>query len=342
LEILCNELSVEINKNYFYRQYLDKKGLKVPQLEESRIQKFKDEYQSLPVILSSFAKYLETPGFYSVPDELKIDSLSWCTLNNIEVMAEIFSAFFSGYGYGNLDKIPAWYVLKHLDLNSLTSLVESRKVITFTHGCSALCKALAVQLRDIRYGASVKRIYPQDKNSLSLKTDLSTEVFDKVVITTVLEDGIVSHPFFNRILDSYILNRSNTLVYKIQGTPLIDSFIINNAHEHGKLRLLHVNSNHPDYQMISVYSNGKLNQKQLDKSMRESLSSMGIDSPVLTALKQWDFFPHVGTELLQEDFYNQIDSRQGENGIYLGGSLICCSSLDKITEFVPFYVQKYF
>ena len=93
---------------------------------------------------------------------------------------------------------------------------------------------------------------------------------------------------------------------------------------------------------LSVYSNGNLNIKELDLSMRASLCSMGINSAVLTASKRWNFFPHVKSEVLNKGFYKELQSRQGENGIYLGGALSCCSSLDKITEFTPTFIQRYF
>lgn len=342
LESLCCDLGVGITKNYFYRQYLDNQGQKIPQLDESSIQKFKEEYKRLPSILSKYGDCLNSPGFNCIPENLKIDFQSWCSLHNFEVLTDIFSAYFSCYGYGELDSIPALYVLKHLDLNSLSSLVESRKVITFTDGSSSLCNALAKKLSDIRYNSEVKTISKTQEDLVTVKTDMSNESFSKVIITAPLKSGIVKHPYFSLTLDSFITNASNALVYRIPASGIIDSFLVNNTQEDGKLRLLHVNSSNSEYQMISVYSNGNLNIKELDLSMRASLCSMGINSAVLTASKRWNFFPHVKSEVLNKGFYKELQSRQGENGIYLGGALSCCSSLDKITEFTPTFIQRYF
>ncbi|MBF9016028.1 FAD-dependent oxidoreductase [Oceanispirochaeta sp. M2] len=342
LEELCHDLEVKVERNYFYRQYLDNHGQKIPQLDETAIQKFKDEYKMLPSLLSKYDICLNTPGFYNIPEELKMNFKKWCSLHDIEVLTEIFSAYFSCYGYGELDTIPAVYVLKHLDLSSLSSLVESRKIITFPQGSSSICNALAQKLSDIRYNSEVLEISNADDESILIKTELSSEQFSRVIITTPLKSGIVSHPFFSRALDTFITNPSNTLVYRIPSAGLVDSFVVNNTHKDGKLRLIHVNSSNSEYQMISVYSNGYLEMKELDLSMRESLSSMGIDSAVLTASKKWNFFPHVESAMLYKGFYEELQSRQGEKGIYLGGALSCCSSLDKITEFTSAFIHRYF
>lgn len=341
LEALCKELKVEIARSYFYRQYLDNNGKKIPQLNESSIQKFKEEYDRLPFLMSQYGACLNNPGLFCIPDALKQNFLSWCTEHDIEVLTEIYSAYFSCFGYGELAEIPAVYVLKHLDINSLKVLVESRKVITFPHGSSSLCAALALNISDLRYGNEVKKITATDAG-VNIMSETGTEPFNKVIITAAVDPEILEDSLFKEILNSYSTNLSNALVYKTPNTGLIDSFFIKNIHNEGKTRLLHVYSSRTDSQMITAYSSGAQDMRDLDRSIRKTLIMLGVDSAVLTASKRWNFFPHVNSELLKNGFYETLDSKQGENGIYLGGALCCCSSLDKIAEFVPEYIRKYF
>ncbi|MDC7235315.1 MAG: FAD-dependent oxidoreductase [Spirochaetales bacterium] len=339
---LCDELQINTRREYFYRQYIDSQGQKIPLLDDSSIAEFKEQYQRLPSVLSEYRDCLNTPGFHTIPDDLKTDFTSWCRLKNLASLIPVYSAFFSCYGYGELDTIPAVYVLKHLDLESLGYLVESRKVLTFSDGSSSLCNALARELKDIRYGNKISQLIPRE-NHVALETAFGTDEISKVILTAPMPGKAVAQQFFSMFLDSIQLNTANTFVYRISDRGLTDSFFMENRGLEGSIRLIHINTSFlKDNQIVTVYSNGSYTPIELNSILMKQLEKLKIKSPRLIANKSWRFFPHLPSDSLQSGLYEELYNRQGEDGIFIGPGLSCCASLDKITDYSDYFLKTWF
>ena len=65
----------------------------------------------------------------------------WCDINQLRVLKCVYSHYFTSYGLGDIDAMPALYVLRILNYDNLMSFMELPEFSTWKKGVSSLMNA---------------------------------------------------------------------------------------------------------------------------------------------------------------------------------------------------------
>ncbi|MBN4062972.1 MAG: hypothetical protein COA82_07450 [Alkaliphilus sp.] len=338
---LMDELDIKSGNRYHYRSFATTQGKRVPQIASNTIEKFKSQYHRLPHILKKYEKVLREPGLRNIPADLCVSFEKFCFSNQLEDLLPLFSPPFTAFGYGHLDRIPAIYVLKHLDMQTIKCFIENRRLISFPKGASELTNKIADKLQDIRFNVEVKKI--TGGKVVNIETSVESEAFDAVVLTsTIGEDKLINTKLSQHML-SYRHMYYNVLIY--EATEELKTVMYFREHfkqNEGEILLAFNMNPVGEKKYIAGYSYGKLHISKLKEIMDRDMKRAGLKTEFLVAHKQWKNFPHVLSKVLSEKFYDKIHKEQGINGVYFAGGLTCFSSLDKLTEYSKYFVQKFF
>ncbi len=337
---LLKELGVKNEYRYFYRSFLTMIGKKMPQIENSKIARFQEQYKRLPTVLKQYESILKVPGFTNIPTELTVSFEEWCKENDLDELSAIYAPHFAAFGYGNLKDTSAIYVLKHLDLETLSWLVEGRSLIYFPKGVSEITQKLASLIEDIRYGAEVLQVMGGER--VSIRTNIGTYYYDQVIITTPMDQEGIKQKDFARLMGVYQQKYYNVLAYCIEGTYRTTTYFKENFLEEGRLLLLHGYNSESDNKLITTYCYGDINIEQLKSNIDSDLIKAGVEVRNLFAYKRWKTFPHVKQVDLASGFYDKLARIQGRDGIYFAGGLTCFPNMGKLCEFAKFFVDEYF
>ena len=334
------ELGIKNEYKYFYRSFLTMIGKKVPQIESSKIVRFQEQYKRLPTVLKQYESILKAPGFTNIPSGLTVSFEQWCKENDLDELSAIYAPHFAAFGYGNLKDTSAIYVLKHLDLETLSWLVEGRRLICFPKGVSEITKRLANFIEDIRYGTEVVQITGGEQ--VTIETNIGTQYYDQVVITTPMAKDVIKQKEFASLMAAYQQKYYNVLAYCIEGEHYTTTYFKENFIEEGRLLLLHCYNLESSDKLITTYSYGDLSIEHLKNNIDKDLIKAGVKVKNLFAYKKWLTFPHVDEARLASGFYDNLAKIQGRSGIYLAGGLACFPNMGKLCEFAKFFAEEYF
>jgi predicted NAD/FAD-dependent oxidoreductase len=122
---------------------------------------------------------LVRPGLADLPADYHLPFAEWARSHRVEGIAELIEPWFTGFGYGYFDEVPAAYVLKYAALFRfpIYELLDG--------GYQDLWERVARPL-DVRLGVAVRRITRGD--TVTVETGAAPLTFDALIIACPLED----------------------------------------------------------------------------------------------------------------------------------------------------------
>ncbi len=335
------QLGVKAEDKYFHRSFLGPAGEKQAQIGPQEIAGLQAELKRLPEYLAPYQAALNAPGWENIPAELTQSFESWCINNNLHTLIRVYSPHLVAFGFGPANEIPAIYALKYLDILTLTSMIEARKLISFTNGASEITTKLSQQLEDLRLSTPVIGIVPGDQG-LTLETPVGNEHFDAVVITAPLEKQVIQSSDHARLMACYRTRAYNVLAYVARENYRTTSYFGHNFEKEGRLLLLYSSKPDKPGPLLTAYAAGALPIRTLKTNLDADIRLAGFKAERLFAHKQWQTFPHVTGAEIKAGFYDQVNACQGQNGIYFSGGLTCFPTLDKLTQYLKNFAGRYF
>lgn len=336
------QLGVKAEYKYFHRNFLSPDGQKQAQIGRHEIAGFQEQLQRLPEYLAPYQAALSAQGWTNIPDQLTQSFESWCSENNLLTLMRVYAPHLVAFGFGKSSEIPAIYALKYLDIMTLSSMIESRKLISFSNGANEIIAKLSERLDDLRLSTPVTGIIPGDNHRLTIETPVGNEDFDAVVITVPLNRSVIHAPDHARLMSCYRRKAYNVLAYVARENYRTTSYFCHNFDKDGHLLLLYSSKPDKPGPLLTAYAAGDLPIKALKAQIDADLKQAGFKAERLFAYKQWQTFPHVTGAEIKNGFYDQVDARQGQHGIYFSGSLTCFPTLDKLTLYLSDFANRYF
>ena len=336
------QLGVKAEYKYFHRNFLGPDGEKLAQINPHEIAGFQEQLKRLPKILAPYQAALNAQGWENVPDALTQSFESWCIENKLQTLIRVYAPHLVAFGFGKSSEIPAIYALKYLDLLTLSSMIEARKLIAFTNGATEIITKLTQKLEDLRLNTPVTGIAPAEYHRVTIETPVGNEEFDAAVITVPLNRQVIKFPDHASLMESYQRKHYNVLAYVARENYRITSYFSHNFEKDGQLMLLLSSKPDKPGPLLTAYAAGDLPIKDLKALIDADMKQAGYKAERLFAYKQWQTFPHVtGTEI-KNGFYDQVNTLQGRDGIYFSGSLTCFPTLDKLTQYLNDFANRYF
>ena len=329
--------------------------------------------------------YAVTPGREPVSGEnpnlkdLALPFKKFVELNKVPLVQEIWVQPFTSFGYGYFDEIPAAYVLKYLDFQTMMNFVNVN-LWTWKEGTQSIYEALNAKLKHpALLNSNITAITRGEKVTVTVNG--AEEVFDKLIITAPLQVGTINNPVAQG-LDSYldVNDKERELFSKIdyerydtmafitdkEKYPEASFYVVDNMTPetlgHGMVYYMRW-GNQPDQPLVSYVlrkhkdeketleaykARPELDYEKTKQTVRADIDKLGI-SPVKENGKdkiicefQAYYFPHVFSEDYADGWYEKVEAMQGENNTYYAGEIMSFGDMDETVEYSRDLVERFF
>ncbi|MDH8678852.1 FAD-dependent oxidoreductase [Fusibacter bizertensis] len=349
LKKLLSRLELKADGPKLSRVYYNNLGEKILQIPKEDLKLFLIELDRLPDVLDLFP-CLDDPLLLMIDPALSQSFSKWCEQFDFKVLNRVYEHYFISYGLGDVNEVPAIYVLKILNYDNLMSFIEIPEFSTWREGTTSIIQKLAMEVKDIRLGQRVLEVISQDSGELSIRTEFDMETFDYVIITSQLEQF---YQLFSRDTQLMKMVRSiryseyNVYAFIAEKLPKGCGCIIDNLDLSRKGHLVIWNSgwevsDTEDIVIVYAYSMDGATSQEKIAMIKEDLISQGVKKPRLHQMIQWHQCPYVNQETLDAGFYNKLETFQGEKGLFFAGEILSTLSMNNCIKYTDYFLQKYF
>ncbi|MGM1049479.1 MAG: FAD-dependent oxidoreductase [Bacillota bacterium] len=346
---LMEEFDLQDKGPLLDRGFFNRDGYTTSQIPVEQLSDFAREFKHLPELLGRY-EFIKAPGFANIPLELCKPFAAWCDENGLFVLKQVFMHYFSAFGFGSIDEVPAAYVLKLLNYDNLMSFIEITHMISWPQGVTELVKRMGDQASDLRLTCGVNRIDREEPGRVRVETDQGTLYFDKVIYTASLRDlpdKVDMAPEDRKLLESIIYERFRVYAYRVDNMPKLSGYIPGNMGPGRKGQMMawyHRWADLAETDLITVYvaESESMSDSEMRESIEATLASLGGENIRLYMMKCWNHFPHVDTYALQRGFYTQLEHMQGKYGIYFAGEIMNFPTLENCIIYAKSLVERYF
>lgn len=287
---------------------------------------------------------VEQAGFLKIDPDLTVPFSQFAIKNKITDLADVFNLYLTGFGYCYSNHVPAAYVLKYLDWQTINCFLKKQAYV-FPDGIQNLWVCVA-QEHNVQYNADITHI-ARNTDVISIEVDGVIEEFDSLILTTPLDEIESFIDLTNT--ERTLFNKIETLDYQtilctVKNLPKKSGFIPDNfsAERSGHpvfWYYRHAGSNIYSFYVLAVMM---LNQDVVIKNLNSLVAKMGGKIEVVHHVVDWKYFPHVGTQDLRKGFYEQLADMQGKKNVYYLGELLNFSCIGATTDYAQKFIAKHF
>jgi len=324
---LLIDLKVEYQERFIYRHFIDKNYQEVEYMKREDVVLLMEELGRLKIINSTYKDSLNSLTYGQINKDLLIPFGQFAKKKSLPMVSALISPLLSSFGFGNIDEIATYYVLKVFTVETIYAFIKGDKLLYLNKGMSELIRKLSLNISDIRYSLEVTNIEVTD-NQVKVETLYGSDYFDKVLITSKLPNNVIKDEVYNKIMNDIDTNPFFTCAYEVNNKDLVTTYFKSHFGLKEKMQFFH-SCKHNGRRMVITYTYGKISKEVID-SITSDLKQVGVDIKQLITIKQWYIFPHLRQHNLTEEYYKLIQDHQQSSPICLIGSLITEPSIDKL------------
>jgi protoporphyrinogen oxidase len=349
LKALMKSFNIKIDGPKISRVNYDINGNKIIQIPKEALDDFVKELHKLPDVLEKY-KSLEKVNIHNIEDSLMLPFSKWCDINQFKVLKTVYVHYFTSYGLGDIDFMPALYVLRILNYDNLMSFMRLPEFYTWKDGVSSLVDCLKHEINDIRLTQTVTEISLSKHKKIWVYTDFEALEFDQIVITSPLNQ--FSHVYgddeeMKEFLNSIKYQDFNVYAFIADKTTKGCGCVLENLSVKKRGHILIWNSRWDSWDgeglvMCYAYSNPENSKAEALEIIKSDLLKLNFHNPRLYQFKHWKQCPYVDTSVLQKGFYEKMESMQGKNNIYLAGEIMSTVSMENCIRYSNYLIDKYF
>ena len=308
--------------------------------------------------------------------DLALPFKEFCEKNGVPLVQEVWIQPFTSFGYGYFDEIPAAYVLKYLDFQTMMNFVAVN-LWTWKDGTQSIYEALNRKLlHPAVLNSDISKVVRGDKVTVTVNGQ--DEVFDKIIITAPLQIATEKTPInnpFTKSLDTWLdvndeekalfskidYERYDTEAFHVdpEHYPDVSYYLVDNmvpeklGHVMVYYRRWEGEKDQPIVSYIlrhhSKVNGGKeISYEQGLKNVSEDMKKVG--SPIAVKDGKEDiiykfqsyYFPHIYTKDYQEGWYDKVEAMQGKNNTYYAGEIMAFGDMDETVEYSHDLVERFF
>lgn len=331
------------------RTNYDDYGQKVMPMPKEILGDYLLELERFPEVLKNYPS-LKRASMEHVETSLMQPFSKWCDENRFIVLKMVYVQYFTIFGLGGIDDVPALYALRILNDENLMSFMGLPQFITWKEGASTLIESLMKNTRDIRIGQEVKNISVLKDQTLAVHTVYEVQEFDQVIITAPLEQFSqceVIHEDLKRNFGYIKYQDFNVYAIIAENVPKGCGCILGNINLYSKGHMIMWNTRWEEKDgegMMMVYAYNQEDSSLLTsfELIKEDLQKLGIKNPKLYQAKRWKHCPYVGQEALENGFYDLMESMQGQNHVYFAGEIMSTLSMDNCIRYSEDLIRRFF
>ena len=349
LQALMKEFNIKSDGPNLSRVYYDRSGDKIMQIPKKVLSVFLKEVECLPVTLAEYSS-LKKAKIEDPEQPLLMSFSKWCDYHQLRVLKKIYQHHFTSYGLGDIETVPALYVLRILNYDTIMSLLDLPEIFTWQNGVSTLVDALSQKIKNIRLGQKVTKIAVSNSQLVTVQTEYEQLEFERVVITAPLEQFSVLYKQDEEMtgfLGEIKYQDYDVYAFIVDKLPKGCGVIPENLSSQNKGHVMIWNSRweagNPD-QLLTVYAYRHPNYSRLAslKVIENDLLQLGIANPRLYQLKSWKQSPYVDSAALQRGFYQKMEAMQGKRNVFLAGEIMSTVSMENCLRYANYLLNQYF
>lgn len=334
---LLIDLDVTYKEKFVYRTFVDDNYHQVEHMLREDVILLMEELSRLKVILAKYSPYLDEVNYGYIPEDLMVPIKTFLKKHDFKFVCQVISPYLSSFGFGCIDEIQAYYVLKAFNISTINSLMSGKKTLFIEKGTEEIIKKLSTRISDIRYALEVTNIEVVD-DKVKVETNFGTDYFDKVLITTKLPANVIKDTLYNKLMKSIDTNPFIACAYEIDNKDLCTTYYKHNLGKENKIQFFYVKKQN-NRTILVAYCYGRISKNVID-GITDEIEKLGINIKQLITVKQWYIFPHLKPHNLTNTFYKEIIDREKTSNISLIGSLISKTSIDNLYCSVKNSVQN--
>ncbi|MCK9360714.1 FAD-dependent oxidoreductase [Patescibacteria group bacterium] len=293
--------------------------------------------------LSRKYQTLLEPGFANVAPELSVPFANFAKTHRIELLAEEFAKYFTGFGYGFFDEVPAAYVLKYYPWDVVFAYFK-QTFFKFPEGIQGLWEAIA-KSHQVVYGANIQTI--ERGEAITVTTEKAAFTFDALIIASPLDEAL-------RYLDASEEERAlfrkirhydyRTYGCMVKGFPKMTGYVPGNLNSTRLGRPVFWYQRYEDSDLYTFYTFGdwKMSDEDTLRHIRHTVEQLGGVLETLHVAERWKYFPHVSPDDMQDGYFDKLEAMQGENHTYYAGELLNFSTVAHTASYAKKLVERFF
>lgn len=346
---LMKRLNIKADGPRLSRTNYNSQGQRIMSIPKKDLRQFIEEFERLPEILNKYDS-LKKPNIVDLEPSIMKPFLDWCEIYNFQVLKSVFIQYFTIFGLGDINEVPAIYVLKTINYKDLMSFMDIPHIYTWKSGVSILAETLASRIKDISLSQEIKDIRISQEDNLYIQTPYEEIAFDKVIITAPL-DGFSHSDIWDKETKEYLetikYQYFNVYTFIVDNMPRGCGCMLDNlsSSRQGHLTIWDSrwdDSNNEGLLTVYAYNPPGNSKSSALKYIKEDLEKMGIKNPKLYQVKHWNHSPHVESKSLERGFYNKLESIQGQKNIFLAGEIMSGVSIENSIRYSEYFLEKYF
>lgn len=348
LKALMKRYHIKPDGPQLARVNYDANGQETSQIPKEKLGDFIKELEALPVAIAQYPS-LNNTFLHGIEDELAMPFSKWCDVHGFDVLKTVFIHYFTIFGLGDIEKVPALYVLKILNYDNLMSFMELPEFITWNEGVETLVNALAQDIPHIKLNQPVEYIDVLE-DAICVHTKYEQLHYDHVVIAAPLE--CFSYVFSEDLdlkKDIESIRYQHFNVYAFTGKNITKACIclLENlrASRNGHTVIFDSRWETPDGDgMVIVYAYSPPDHSKVTaiQMIKEDLMAFGISDLRFYQGMHWKHCPYVDTDTIQGQFYDKLHHLQGKHSLYYAGEIMSTLSMENSIKYAQNLVNTYF
>lgn len=330
--------------------YSARTGKEIMGISKEEMPEVKAQVEKLGHLLATKYKGYTDPGYLNVHPDMTETFYDFCMMNEVPLCMKIWINPYTAFGYGYFNLVPAAYVLKYLDFETMMHFVK-KELITWADGTQTIWEKLALKLnRHPRMNTKIEKVVRKD-GKVYVYTNTGKEEYDSIIFTSPLQD-LVNYVDVTEE-EEYLFSKIKCEDYKVMATtvenyPEISGYIPENMFESRAGHVMvyyHRWANHPE-QIITFYVLGnpqeKIYEADCKRIILEDAKVLGLDIKDIIMFKSWRYFPHVNCEELKNGWYDKVEGMQGQRGTYYAGEVMNFGNFEETVCYSKFLVDRFF
>lgn len=287
---------------------------------------------------------LAVPGLAQLDSELCQPFSVWAKKYRLEIVAEELEPFFTGFGYGYFDQIPAAYVLKYYSWDILKAFVR-RRMYTFPGGIQQLWTTVAAQ-QNIQYNTTIKKIVRRNEG-ITITTTTQTLECDALIVTSPLDEfaqyadaSATETHLFSKIQ----YNDYRTYALFLNNFPQKSGYLPGNFTAARAGEPVFWYQRYADSNLYTFYVLGdwQLADEAVLANIGRVVVQLGGTVERVHTVARWKYFPHITTADMQSGYFDAVEKLQGTQGTYFAGELPNFSTVGLSAEYAEELVERFF
>jgi predicted NAD/FAD-binding protein len=285
---------------------------------------------------------LRRPGFAGLAPELAAPFAEWAEARGLSTAASLLEPWFTTFGYGYIDEIPAAYALKYAALfGPAFELLDGGYQELWTRVAKTLDVELGVVVRRVRRDGDEVVVDLAEPGRAPLR-------FDALILACPLDDalGFLDATPEERDLFSRIRWQDyRVVVADVKG--LCDArylFFPKHFHQDARRRPMFAYKRWPDRDVRLFYAFGDAEAPPgaVEANVSEMVRAAGGSVTRVHRVEAWRYFPHVGTADLSAGFYDRVEALQGKRHTYYAGELLSFGTVENVVAYSRALVDRFF